>query len=208
MHRDGAHMPLATGLRASGTLIGPRPITVNPQPANVLAASNHFSGVRGPSVEIWRIGGGDRVDPAFGRASRRPAAGRLQSPRRKGGGRASEPVSPPADSPVELLRTTPPHSLAPSDTINRCAGIQTPEMKRNESKEKAAGQGVRRSSRPAARAYLSAPAIRDTCTQSTVSARAPFMGAERVNLMLHPQSMPDENQKKDVETKQGGRTPH
>jgi hypothetical protein len=45
---------------------------------------------------------------------------------------------------------------------------------------------VRRSSRDAARTYLSAPAIRDTCIQPTDRASAPFIGAERVNLISSP----------------------
>jgi hypothetical protein len=48
MHRDGAHMPLATGLRASGTLIRPRPITANLQPTNMLAANRPLPRGRGP----------------------------------------------------------------------------------------------------------------------------------------------------------------
>lgn len=78
----------------------------------------------------WR-----RVDHADGRASRRPAAHRPPRSRRKGRGRTQKPeqVSLPADSPTELLRATPPHSLAPSDTINRCFGVWPPEVSRNES---------------------------------------------------------------------------
>jgi hypothetical protein len=162
-----AQMPPATGLRASGTLIRAGSTTANPQPVNVLKAIFGFHGGI-PCVEARQKGCWRSVELACSRVSRRPAAFRPSGSRRKGRGRARtlEQVSPPDGSPAELLRTTPPHSLAPSDTINRCVGVQPPENKTDESiRETSDKPRARRSSRCAAQTYLSAPAIRDTCNR-------------------------------------------
>ena len=67
--------------------------------------------------------------------------------------------------------------------------------------------GTRKPSLNAARPYLSSPAIRDTCIQSSNYASAPSIGAERVNLTTSPSSRDRRNSEKTLVRNGAGRAP-
>lgn len=144
-----------------------------------------------------RRSGFRRRELAGSKASRRPAACRPLRSRRKGRGRAMTPelVPPPADSPAELLRATPPHSLAPSDTINRYVLIQAPDMGMDESTERTTNKGKRSTNEDVVRTASLRSRDSGHVLQAIAETSAPSIGAERENLIISPSPKREEQRR-------------